>query len=110
MSNLLYDMILMEADKIAYHRQKDLELYYKDNKGEIVPLAEAYSPEVEDIIKQLSKRKRILFSILSTPPELTLFTKLSKTVTPPIRAFLTNLAAAAGSLRDNTAKVGQGEA
>lgn len=63
MSSLLYDMILMEADKIAYHRQKDLELYYKDKKGEIVPLAEAYSPEVEDIIKQLSKRKRMRYFI-----------------------------------------------
>ena len=61
-------------------------------------------------LPQLSKRKRILFSIFRTPPELTLFTKLSKTVTPPSKALLTNLAAAAGSFLDKTAKVGQGEA
>lgn len=63
MSSILYDMILMEADKISFLKQKDLELYYKDHTGEIVPLAEAYSPEVQEVLKQLLKRKRMRYFI-----------------------------------------------
>lgn len=63
MSSLLYDMILMEADKITAFKQKDLELYYKDKDGEIVPLAEAYDPAVEEVLKQLVKRKRMRYFI-----------------------------------------------
>ena len=61
MSSILYDMVLMEADKISFYKQKDLELYYKDKYDNIVPLAQPYDPEVQDILKQLLKRKRMRY-------------------------------------------------
>ena len=43
MNNIVFDLILLEADRVLAHKQKDLDLYYKDINGDIVPLAEAYS-------------------------------------------------------------------
>lgn len=61
MSNLLYDMVLMEAERISYYKQKDLELYYKDKYGELTLLAEPYDEAVQEVLKQLLKRKRMRY-------------------------------------------------
>lgn len=63
MSSLLYDMILMEADKIIHYKQKELELYYKDKHGNMCLLAEPYEPEVEEVLKTLLKRKKMRYFI-----------------------------------------------
>jgi hypothetical protein len=58
-----YDTILLEADRVARKRRKDLDLYRKDMFGNFVPLAEAYDPEVEEIVSNIFKRKRMRYLI-----------------------------------------------
>jgi hypothetical protein len=66
MSNIVFDLILLEADRVISHKMKDLDLYYKDFHGELVPLADGYSSEVEDVISNLLKRKRMRYMITFT--------------------------------------------
>jgi hypothetical protein len=64
MSNsVTYDLILLEADRVARKRAKDLDLYYKNHLGDIVPLAEAYEPEVEEMVANIFKRKKMRYLI-----------------------------------------------
>ena len=90
MSNILYDMILMEADKISFHKQKDLELYYKDKYGNIVPLAQPYDPEVQDVLKQLLKRKRMRY-FLTFAEGLNLINELNKSANRVLTLFTQNM-------------------
>ena len=61
--NISYDTILLEADRIARQRRKDLDLYYKDMFGDFVPLAEAYEPEVEEMVSNIFKRKKMRYLV-----------------------------------------------
>ena len=61
--NISYDTILLEADRIARQRKKDLDLYYKDMFGDFVPLAEAYEPEVEEMVSNIFKRKKMRYLV-----------------------------------------------
>lgn len=90
MSNILYDMILMEADKISFYKQKDLELYYKDKHGNIVPLAQPYDPEVQDVLKQLLKRKRMRY-FLTFAEGLNLINELNKSANRVLTLFTQNM-------------------
>ena len=58
-----YDTMLLEADRIARKRKKDLDLYYKDMFGNFVPLAEAYDPDVEEMVSNIFKRKKMRYLI-----------------------------------------------
>ena len=58
-NNIVYDLILLEADRVIAHNQKNLELYYKDYSGELVPLAEPYDAEVTMLIDNLLKRRKM---------------------------------------------------
>lgn len=90
MSNILYDMILMEADKISFYKQKDLELYYKDKYGNIVPLAQPYDENVQEVLKQLLKRKRMRY-FLTFAEGLNLINELSKSANRVLTLFTQNM-------------------
>jgi hypothetical protein len=90
MSSLLYDMVLMEADKISFYKQKDLELYYKDKYDNIVPLAQPYDPEVQEILKQLLKRKRMRY-FLTFAEGLDVLLQLKKSTTRLLILFAQNM-------------------
>ena len=61
--NIVLDLILLEADRVVAHRQKNLDLYYKDVSGNIVPLADAYDGEVDNIVNNLLRKKRMRYMI-----------------------------------------------
>lgn len=63
MNNIVFDLIMLEADRIHAYRQKDLDLYYKDVNGDIVPLAEAYSESVNNLLYDIFKRKKLRYHI-----------------------------------------------
>jgi DNA-binding MarR family transcriptional regulator len=64
MGNFVYDLVLLEADRIMSHRMQDFDLYYKDANGGFEKLAEAYEPEVMELLKDIFKRKRTSFCML----------------------------------------------
>jgi len=66
MNNIVFDLILLEADRVLAHKQKDLDLYYKDINGDIVPLAEAYSESVNNVLQDIFKRKKMRYHIAFT--------------------------------------------
>ena len=39
-NNVVYDMILLEADRIKSYKMKELDLFYKDKYGEFKLVAE----------------------------------------------------------------------
>lgn len=90
MSNILYDMILMEADRISFYKQKDLELFYKDKYGNIVPLAHPYDDNVQEVLKQLLKRKRMRY-FLTFAEGLDLINELSKSTNRLLTFFAQNM-------------------
>jgi hypothetical protein len=66
MNNIVFDLILLEADRILAHKQKDLDLYYKNTSGEIVPLGEAYSDSVNNLMQDVFRRKKMRYHIAFT--------------------------------------------
>jgi len=61
--SVAYDTILLEADRIANKRRKDLDLYYKNHLGDFEVLAEAYDPEVEEMVSRIFKRKKMRYLV-----------------------------------------------
>lgn len=53
----------MEADRVALKRKDDLDLYRKDMFGEFVKLAEAYDPDVEEVVSNIFKRRKMRYLI-----------------------------------------------
>ena len=66
-NDVVYDMILLEADRIKSLRLKELDLFYKDRYGDIKLLAEGYDKEVEEVINQLLKKKKMRYMITFLP-------------------------------------------
>tara|TARA_R110002020_G_scaffold58337_3_gene159808 strand:+ start:616 stop:1194 length:579 start_codon:yes stop_codon:yes gene_type:complete len=62
-NNIVYDLILLEADRITSKEAKGLELYYKNKWGEIVPLAEPYDTEVNEVLAQLLRKRKMRYFI-----------------------------------------------
>jgi DNA-binding MarR family transcriptional regulator len=62
-NNLVFDLVLMEADRIIAHRMKDFDLYYKDINGAFEPIGEAYSAQVGEIVTNIMKRKKMRYMI-----------------------------------------------
>jgi len=62
-NKLVYDLVLLEADRIMAHRMKDLDLYYKDKNGGYEPIAEAYNDEVLGVLQQLMKSRKMRYFI-----------------------------------------------
>lgn len=62
-NNLVFDLVLMEADRIIAHRMKDFDLYYKDINGAFEPVGEAYSAQVAELVSNIMKRKKMRYMI-----------------------------------------------
>jgi hypothetical protein len=54
---------MLEADRISLKRKKDLDLYYINHLGDYELLAEAYDPEVEEMVSQIFKRRKMRYLI-----------------------------------------------
>jgi DNA-binding MarR family transcriptional regulator len=63
MTDIVFDMLLLEADRIAATRQKDFDLYMKNAKGEFVKIAEAYESQATEIINSINKRKKLKYYV-----------------------------------------------
>ena len=63
MNNIVYDMVLLEQDRIQAFRMKDLDIYYKDHDGEFKVLGEAYDESIQDLISQTLKKKKMRYLI-----------------------------------------------
>lgn len=62
-NSVVYDLMLLEVDRIERRRKQDLDLYYKNVTGDIVPLAEAYEPEVEEMVSNIFKKRKMRYLI-----------------------------------------------
>jgi len=62
-NNIVYDLILLEADRIISRKLKSPKLYYENSYGEIVPLAEPWSAEVDMMVNNIFKKKKMRYLI-----------------------------------------------
>lgn len=62
-NSVVYDLILLEADRVMSRRKADRKLYYQNDDGEFVEIAQGYSEETDSIILQLLKKKRARYMI-----------------------------------------------
>ncbi len=62
-NSIVYDLILLEADRILSRKREDRNLYYKDDDGEFIEIAQGYSDETDAIILQLLKKKKARYMI-----------------------------------------------
>ena len=58
-SNIVYDLILLEADRILSRKLKSPKLYYEDMYGNVVPLAEPWDAEVELLVQGIFRKKKM---------------------------------------------------
>jgi hypothetical protein len=61
-NNIVFDLILLEADRVINRRKKDLDLYYKDG-NEYRKLAETYEAEADVLVENLLRRKKMRYVI-----------------------------------------------
>lgn len=61
-NNIVFDLILLEADRVINRRKKNLDLYYKDG-DEYRKLAEAYEAEADVLVENLLRRKKMRYVI-----------------------------------------------
>jgi len=61
--SVAYDTLMLEAERVSNKRRKDLDLYYKDIFGDYQKLAEAYDPEVEEVVSNVFKRRKMRYLI-----------------------------------------------
>lgn len=66
MNNIVFDLILLEADRVINNKIKGLDLYYKDSKGQFVPIAEGYNAQADEVIANLLRRKKMRYMITFT--------------------------------------------
>ena len=62
-NSVVYDMILLELDRVKSYKMKEIDLYYKDKFGEMKLIAEGDNKEVEDVVSQLLKKKKMRYMI-----------------------------------------------
>jgi|31_taG_2_1085359.scaffolds.fasta_scaffold04889_2 hypothetical protein len=89
-NNIVYDLILLEADRVIAHKQKNLELYYKDYSGELVPIAEPYDQEVEILIDGLLKRRKMRY-LISFNETIDLLNELKPSSNKVLRLMVKNM-------------------
>jgi len=90
-NNIVLDLVLLEADRVAAHRMKHLDLYYKDINGAYQTLGEAYSPVVEEVVTGLFKRKKMRYCI-SFVDTIDLLDELKPSSLKILRFFVKNMA------------------
>jgi hypothetical protein len=66
MNNIVFDLILLEADREINQKVKGLDLYYKNQKGEFVQIAEGYNSQADEVIANLLRRKKMRYMITFT--------------------------------------------
>jgi len=62
-NNIVYDLILLEADRVMSKKKADRKLYYKNDEGDYVEVAEGYSDGVDQVIMQLLKKRKARYMI-----------------------------------------------
>lgn len=62
-SNIVYDLILLEADRILSRKLKSPKLYYENAYGDIVPLAEPWDADVELLVQSIFRKKKMRYLI-----------------------------------------------
>jgi hypothetical protein len=62
-NNIVYDLLMLEADRINMYRREEFDLYYKDRSGEFQPVGEAYSQDIENLLMGLFKKKKMRYMI-----------------------------------------------
>jgi hypothetical protein len=62
-NNIVFDLLLLEADRVLAKKIKHFDLYYKDEKGQFSQLAEAYNSEVDLLIENLFRRKKMRYMV-----------------------------------------------
>lgn len=62
-NNIVYDLIMLESDRIVSRRMKQLDLYYKDAYGNFEKLGEAYDKSVEELVAMALKKKKMRYVI-----------------------------------------------
>ena len=66
MNNIVFDLILLEADRVINQKVKGLDLYYKNQKGEFLQIAEGYNSQADEVIANLLRRKKMRYMITFT--------------------------------------------
>lgn len=61
-NSIVFDLILLESDRVIAKRKKNLDLYYKEG-DEFIPIAETYSTEADVLIENLLRRKKMRYMI-----------------------------------------------
>lgn len=62
-NSLVFDLILLEADRVIAHRMKNFDLYYKDINGSFEKIGDAYASEADDMVALIMKRKKMRYMI-----------------------------------------------
>jgi len=62
-NSVVYDLLLMEADRFVSKKREDKVIYHKDKHGDFIPIAQGYSEETDNILNQLLKKKRTRYMI-----------------------------------------------
>lgn len=62
-NSIVYDLILLEADRIMSRKKADRNLYYKNDEGKYIEIAQGYSEETDAIILQLLKKRKARYMI-----------------------------------------------
>lgn len=58
---MVYDVILLESDRIIAKKTPVNDLYYRDEYGDFVKVAEAYDKSVLEVLDKLGKKKRMKY-------------------------------------------------
>jgi len=82
-NNIVFDLILLEADRVINRRKKDLDLYYKDG-NEYRKLAETYEAEADVLVENLLRRKKMRY-VISFVESLDLMDKLKPATNKMLR-------------------------
>lgn len=61
-NSIVFDLILLESDRVIAKRKRNLDLYYKEG-DEFIPIAETYSAEADVLIENLLRRKKMRYMI-----------------------------------------------
>ena len=85
-NNIVFDLILLESDRVIASRKKELDLYYKDG-NEYRKLAETYEAEADVLVETLLRRKKMRY-VISFVESLELMDGLKPATNKMLRFFV----------------------
>lgn len=62
-NNIVYDLMLLESDRVIAYKRKEVDLYYKDQYGNFEKIAEGYDKGVEDLLASILKKRKMRYMI-----------------------------------------------